>query len=138
MRLIQTVADELEIRAKNAMNNMDFDSDGESESVAGSDEKENNRLENDFGGALSSIRNCGFVDAGKVAQRILGSAQVTAAEWLFARMELTGICDKNMRYVMIDEVQDYTIYSLWYFGSSSQMPGLCFLGMNSRQYARAL
>ena len=30
-------------------------------------------------------------------------------------MELTGICDKNMRYVMIDEVQDYTISQLRVF-----------------------
>ena len=115
VRLIQTMADELENRAKNALHNMDFSSEDESESMAGSDAKEDNRIENDYGGALSCIRNCGFIDAGHVAQRILGSAQVTPAEWLFTRMELTGICDKNMRYVMIDEVQDYTISQLMVF-----------------------
>ncbi len=114
-RLIQTVADELEERAKNSLKNMDFDSDNESEAVAGSETAVNNRIENDFGGALSCIRHCGFVDSAHVAKRILGSNQVTAAEWLFTRMELTGQCDRNMRYVMIDEVQDYTISQLMVF-----------------------
>ncbi|MBQ7614057.1 MAG: UvrD-helicase domain-containing protein [Butyrivibrio sp.] len=114
-RLIQTVADELEERAKKSLKNMDFDSDNESEAVAGSETAVNNRIENDFGGALSCIRHCGFVDPAHVAKRILGSDQVTAAEWLFTRMELTGQCDRNMRYVMIDEVQDYTISQLMVF-----------------------
>ena len=30
-------------------------------------------------------------------------------------MELTGICDRNMRYVMVDEVQDYTLSQLMVF-----------------------
>ena len=115
IRLIQTVADELELRAKSALKNMDEDSESESDSTASSDEKEDKRIENDFGGALSMIRRCGFVDIAHVAGRILGSSQVTAAEWLYTRMELTGICDKNMRYVMIDEVQDYTISQLRVF-----------------------
>ena len=115
VRLIQTVSDELEARAKNALHNMDFDSDEETDSVAGSETAEDNRIENDFGGALSTIRRCGFVDVKHVAQRILGSSQVTAAEWFYTRMELTGEADKNMRYVMIDEVQDYTTAQLMVF-----------------------
>ncbi|WP_034446233.1 HelD family protein [Butyrivibrio sp. AE2032] len=115
VRLIQTVADELEVRAKNALHNMDIDSGDESDSTAGSEVAEDNRIENDYGGALSTIRHCGFVDVKHVARRILGSEQVTAAEWLFTRMELTGQCDRNMRYVMIDEVQDYTMAQLQVF-----------------------
>ena len=116
VRLIQTVADELENAAKNAMRNMDTGSDEEeTDNTARSDHAEDNRLENDFGGALSCIRHCGFVNAAHVAQRILGSRKVTAAEWFYTRIELTGVCDRNMRYVMIDEVQDYTMAQLMVF-----------------------
>lgn len=109
VRLMQTVSDELEQRAKNALHNMDRDDDDEDESdVAKSDKAENNRLENDFGGALRNIKHCGFVNVTHVAQRILGNRHISAAEWLYTKMLLTGLCDRNMRYVMVDEVQDYT------------------------------
>ncbi len=108
VRLIQTVSDELEQRAKNALHNMDDINEDESDGVAKSDSSEDNRLENDYGGALRNIRHCGFVNVMHIAQRILGSTQITAAEWLYTKMELTGECDRNMRYVMIDEIQDYT------------------------------
>ncbi|WP_026518167.1 HelD family protein [Butyrivibrio sp. MC2021] len=117
VRLIQTVADELENVAKNAMRNIDTgsDDDEETEVNSRSERGEENRLENDFGGALSCIRHCGFVNVTHIAQRILGSRKITAAEWFFTRMELTGVCDRNMRYVMIDEVQDYTRAQLMVF-----------------------
>ncbi len=107
VRLMQTVSDELEQRAKNALHNMDRDDEDESD-VAKSDKAENNRLENDFGGALRNIKHCGFVNVTHVAQRILGNRHISAAEWLYTKMLLTGLCDRNMRYVMVDEVQDYT------------------------------
>ena len=115
VRLIQTASEEIEERAKNILRNKDIFND-ESESTANSDTAEDNRIENDFGGALSFIRRYGFINVKRVAQRILGSEYVTAAEWLFTKMELTGICDRNVRYVMIDEVQDYTAAQLRVFG----------------------
>ena len=115
VRLIQTVADELEERAKNILRNKDMDNDEDSESVAGSESAEDNRIENDFGGALSCIRRCNFINIKHVAQRILGSEYITAAEWFYTKMELTGKCDRNVRYVMIDEVQDYTAAQLQVF-----------------------
>ena len=114
VRLIQTVADELEERAKNILRTKDIFNE-DSESAAGSDSAEENRIENDFGGALSFIRRCNFVNIKHVAQRILGSEYITAAEWIYAKMELTGKCDRNVRYVMIDEVQDYTEAQLMVF-----------------------
>ncbi len=115
MRLIQTVADELEIRAKNALHNLDKEVEDESEGSAKSDSAENNRIENDYGGALRTIKHCGFVNVLHVAQRILGTDHITAAEWLYTKMELTGLCDRNMKYMMIDEVQDYTKAQLMVF-----------------------
>lgn len=108
VRLIQIVSDELEQRAKKAMRSLETEQDEDSESVAKSEDAEDNRIENDFGGALRNIRQCGFVNIKRIASRILKKDNITAAEWLYTRMELTGICDRNMRYVMVDEVQDYT------------------------------
>ena len=115
VRLIQTASDELEHRAKIALHNLDDNSYNESGSSAKSDSAEDNRIENDFGGALSCIRHCGFINVMHVAQRILGTTNITAAEWLYTKMELTGECDRNMRYVMIDEVQDYTMAQMMVF-----------------------
>lgn len=115
VRLIQTAADELELRAKGALHNMDSDTEEGSDSVAKSEHAEDNRIENDYGGALRNIRHCSFVNVMHVAQRILGSTNITAAEWLYTKMELTGVCDRNMRFVMVDEVQDYTKAQLMVF-----------------------
>lgn len=115
VRLIQTVSDELEQKAKGVLHNMDTDTDDSSESVARSDLAEDNRIENDYGGALRNIRHCSWVNVTHIAQRILKSTGITAAEWLYTKMELTGICDRNMKYVMVDEVQDYTKAQLLVF-----------------------
>ncbi|MBO4456201.1 MAG: UvrD-helicase domain-containing protein [Butyrivibrio sp.] len=115
VRLIQTVADELEEKAKNILRNKVLDNDDESENVAEFDHAGESRIENEFGGALSFIRRCNFINIKHVAQRILGSEYITAAEWLYTKMELTGKCDRNVRYVMIDEVQDYTMAQLQVF-----------------------
>ncbi|MBO5622455.1 MAG: ATP-binding domain-containing protein, partial [Butyrivibrio sp.] len=88
------------------------DTEDESESAPGSDKAADNLIENDFGGALKCIRSCSFVNVKHIASRILGREDVTAAEWLYTRMLLTGMADKNMRYVMVDEIQDYTMAQL--------------------------
>ena len=115
VRLIQTASEELEHRVKIALKNLDRDNFNESGSVAKSDAAEDNRIENDFGGALRNVKHCGWINVMHVAQRILGKSQISAAEWLYTKMELTGECDRNMRYVMVDEVQDYTKAQLMVF-----------------------
>lgn len=115
VRLIQIVSDELEQRAKNILRNSDHYTDNESDSVSKSDSADDNRIENDFGGAIRTIKKCGWINVLHIAQRILGTSHITAAEWLYTKMELTGECDRNMRYVMIDEIQDYTKAQLMVF-----------------------
>ncbi|WP_026653865.1 HelD family protein [Butyrivibrio proteoclasticus] len=108
-RLFQTASDELEQRAKNILHNMaDEHDDEESDSTSKSEKSEENRIENDFGGALKCIRHCGWINVTHVAQRILGVDKITPAQWIFTKMALTGLCDRSMKYVMVDEVQDYT------------------------------
>ena len=48
----------------------------------------------------------------RILSRILNRKKLTAAEWIWLKILLTGMGDKNVRYVMIDEVQDYTAAQL--------------------------
>ncbi len=125
VRLIQNMAEELEQRVRNTLRSMEVNIEDESEGTAKSEHAENNRIENDFGGALGCIRRCGFVNVAHIAQRILGSTDITAAEWLYTRLLLTGECDRNMKYVMVDEVQDYTMAQLMIF--RKYFPGARFM-----------
>ena len=71
------------------------------------------------------IGNFGFIDIEKIGCRILHKKRLTSAEWIWLKMLLTGMSDKNVRYVMIDEVQDYTAAQLMvlrrYFGRARFM-----------------
>ena len=71
-----------------------------------------NRIRNDYGGAFSAIEHYAFLDIDRIGCRILGRKSLSSAQWLFLKILLTGICDRNVRYVMIDEVQDYTAAQL--------------------------
>lgn len=107
-RRIQITVDELEHRAKNRLRSLAEDAETDADAAEPSDRAEERRLENDFGGALRNIRKYAWINVRHIAQRILGTDHITKAEWLFTMLELTGSRDRNMRYVMIDEVQDYT------------------------------
>ena len=89
------------------------------------DRKEQNRITNQYGGAFSTIHHFSFIDIEKIGCRILHKKRLTSAEWIWLKMLLTGMSDKNVRYVMIDEVQDYTAAQLMvlrrYFGRARFM-----------------
>lgn len=44
----------------------------------------------------------------RIGMRILGTRGLSAAAWLYLKIAITGNSAKNVRYVLIDEVQDYT------------------------------
>ena len=87
--------------------------------------REQNRIKNQYGGAFSAISHFAFLDIERIGCRILGRKKMTSAEWIWLKMLLTGMGDKNVRYVMIDEVQDYTAAQLMvlrrYFGNAKFM-----------------
>ena len=74
--------------------------------------REQNRIKNQYGGAFSAIDSFAFIDVERIGCRILHRKKLTPAEWIWVKILLTGMCDKNVRYVMIDEVQDYTAAQL--------------------------
>ena len=126
-RLLHILADRLSEIARVKIRRMEQD---ENEKRRGSDEgpgfnsmdpyaetdepgfREQNRIKNEFGGAFSAIEHFAFLDIEKIGSRLTKRKKLTSAEWIWLKILLTGMGDKNVKYVMIDEVQDYTAAQL--------------------------
>ena len=126
-RFMNILADRLAEIARVKIRRMERD-DKENDDAEMTDEpgvREQNRIKNQYGGAFSAISRFAFLDIERIGCRILGRKKLTSAEWIWLKMLLTGMGDKNVRYVMIDEVQDYTAAQLMvlrrYFGSAKFM-----------------
>ena len=117
-RLIQIAIDDLRELAKREIRRMEKDSDKESGADAGRTESqdttgrspgaEENRIQSQYGGAFHAINTCQWLDIGRIGCRLLGKKRLSAVEWLYTKMLLTGQKDLRTKYVMVDEVQDYT------------------------------
>ena len=119
-RLLGIMADKLTERARIKIRSMERGEDSEEP-----ERREQNRIRNQYGGAFSAIEHFDFIDVEKIGCRILHRKKLTSAEWIWLKMLLTGMGDKNVKYVMIDEVQDYTAAQLMvlrrYFGNAKFM-----------------
>ena len=127
VRFMNILADRLAEIARVKIQRMERD-DKENDDAEMTDEpgvREQNRIKNQYGGAFSAISHFAFLDIERIGCRILGRKKLTSAEWIWLKILLTGMGDKNVRYVMIDEVQDYTAAQLMvlrrYFGSAKFM-----------------
>ena len=58
------------------------------------------------------IRRCGWLDIEAIGKRLLETDRISANVWYYLKMSLTGECDRNARFCLIDEVQDYTAAQL--------------------------
>ena len=87
------------------------------ETVSADDEVETMNLtrryvEQRFAEAHARIDDLSWLRFDRIGMRLLGTQALSATEWLYLRLCITGSGDKNARYVMIDEVQDYTVAQL--------------------------
>ena len=87
------------------------------ETVSPEDEKETATLtrtwlERRFASAHDEVDRLAWLRLDRVAMRMLGTTSVSASEWLYLRLLITGHGDTAARYVMVDEVQDYTLTQL--------------------------
>ncbi len=64
--------------------------------------------ESQLGGVYEKIRNLDWLDMQAIGKTILGKDELTPAEYSYLKLTLTGSSDRNVRYVIVDEVQDYT------------------------------
>ena len=83
------------------------------ETISPDDEKETadltqKYLEHRYAEAHDLIDALAWIRFDRIGMRLLGQQALSATEWLYLKLLITGAGDKNARYVMIDEVQDYT------------------------------
>ena len=73
-----------------------------------------------FAQAHDDIDDLSWLRIDRIGSRMLDGQSLNATEWLWLRLLLTGEGVKGARYVMIDEVQDYSLAQLMllsrYFG----------------------
>lgn len=61
-----------------------------------------------YTGVEERIESAEWLRIERIGMRALGKKSLSSPEWLGLKIALTGIVDADARYVMIDEVQDYT------------------------------
>ncbi|OFK23563.1 ATP-binding domain-containing protein [Olsenella sp. HMSC062G07] len=75
-----------------------------------------------YGQVHEDIERAAWLDVDHLGRRILGVGNLNAAQWLYTQMLLTGGHARDARFVMVDEVQDYTATQLMllarYFGNA--------------------
>ena len=65
-----------------------------------------------FSGAHDEIERGNWLRIDRIGMRVLGKSALTAAEWVYLKLLVMGGGEKSARYVMVDEVQDYTVTQL--------------------------
>ncbi|MBP3867056.1 MAG: ATP-binding domain-containing protein, partial [Eggerthellaceae bacterium] len=55
-----------------------------------------------------AIENGEWLRLDRIGMRVLGKQTLDAVEWLYIKLALVGGGERHARYVMVDEVQDYT------------------------------
>lgn len=65
-----------------------------------------------YAGVEEQIENGAWLRLDRIGRRLLGKETLDAVEWLYLRLALVGGGERHARYVMVDEVQDYTLPQL--------------------------
>lgn len=59
-----------------------------------------------------ALENGDWLRIDRIGRRLLGKETLDETEWLYLKLALVGGGERHARYVMIDEVQDYTLAQL--------------------------
>ncbi len=65
-----------------------------------------------YAAARAAVENDDWLRIDRIGMRLLGVENLVPVEWLYLKMALTGLGNPDAKYVMIDEVQDYTAAQL--------------------------
>ena len=81
-----------------------------------------------FEGAHGEIDRLAWLKFDRIGMRLLGQQALSATEWLYLRLLFTGTGERQARFVMVDEVQDYTeaqlmVLSRWFEGAHFMLLG---------------
>ena len=69
-------------------------------------------LQDRYQGAFRAVQDDAWLRIDRIGMRLLGEKSLSALEWLYLKMAITGLGDAYAKYVMIDEVQDYSAAQL--------------------------
>lgn len=69
-------------------------------------------LTQEYESAFEAVRCDYWLRIDRIAKRIAGMEELSFLEWLYTKIAITGMSNADAKYVMIDEVQDYTTAQL--------------------------
>ncbi len=69
-------------------------------------------LTQEYESAFEAVRYDYWLRIDRIAKRIAGMEELSFLEWLYTKIAITGMSNPDAKYVMIDEVQDYTTAQL--------------------------
>ena len=87
------------------------------ELIAPTDEQEERALAlryltDRYADAFAAVENDAWLRIDRIGMRLLETDGLAPLEWLYLKMALTGLGNPDAKYVMVDEVQDYTAAQL--------------------------
>lgn len=65
-----------------------------------------------YADAYTAVEHDDWLRIDRIGMRLLGAENLTPVEWIYFKMALTGLGNSKAKYVMVDEVQDYTVAQL--------------------------
>ncbi|MCI9130142.1 MAG: UvrD-helicase domain-containing protein [Eggerthellaceae bacterium] len=65
-----------------------------------------------FADAVRQVEDDAWLKIDRIGMRLTGAKGLTPITWLYTKMALCGTSEPDVRYVMVDEVQDYTAAQL--------------------------
>ncbi len=81
-----------------------------------------------FADAYAAVEHDDWLRIDRIGMRLLGAKSLAPVTWLYLRMALTGAGDASVKYVMIDEVQDYTAAQIAVLGRYYKRAHFMLLG----------
>lgn len=101
------------------------------------DEKEARRfaltfLNDRFAGAFRAIERDEWLRIDRIGMRLLGVENLSPTMWLYLKIAVTGMGEPNAKYVMVDEVQDYSPAQLKVLGRYFRNAHFLLLGDESQ------
>ena len=69
-------------------------------------------LTQEYESAFEAVRCDYWLRIDRIGKRIAGIEELSFLEWLYLKIRITGMSNPDAKYVMIDEVQDYTTAQL--------------------------
>lgn len=85
-------------------------------------------LTQQYESAFEAVKNDYWLRIDRIGKRIAGIEDLSFLEWLYLKIRITGMSNPDAKYVMIDEVQDYTTAQLAILGRYFRRANFLLLG----------